>query len=272
MKILKNLAICLAVLALSAVTVKSNEPGKTAGKATIRTVKGTATYELNGVQKQLKPNTDLPAGVKITTGPDSEVYMSVNGISSAVRIGAESTMAIPTMDKIGKGPTAETETMLDLKNGNILGQVKKVGANSKYEITTPRGVAGIRGTDFRISVSLLPGGGYSVTFTSVSGTVFVTAQVGSGGGVQNVTLRGGEQFTSGANVLSTAVVTVETAIMSQYNAQISQLLAAVVTLPLGATVTSAPIRPVFNGGIPPTTSAPGLPPLPSSGGTPPGGG
>ncbi len=264
MKILKNLAVCLAVLALGAVTVKSNEPGTVPGKATIRTVHGTASYELNGATKTLKPNMELPAGTVITTGPDSEVYMSVNGITSAVKVSAETSMAIPKMDKIGKGSTAESETMLDLRSGTILGQVKKVTGNSTYEIKTPRGVAGIRGTDFKISVSLLPGGGYSVTFSSITGQVFVSANVGPGGGTPtSVTLHDGQEFTA-SNALGAAVITIATVIMTQYNAEIAALLNVVVQ-PNNVGSATTEVRPVFPGGTPPTTSPAGFPPVPSGG-------
>ena len=39
---------------------------------------------------------------------------------------------------------------MDLRNGRILGNVKKLAAASKYEVKTPQGVAGIRGTRYDI--------------------------------------------------------------------------------------------------------------------------
>jgi hypothetical protein len=39
-----------------------------------------------------------------------------------------------------------TDTQLDLREGRILGVVRRLTAGSRYEVKTPRGVAGIRGT------------------------------------------------------------------------------------------------------------------------------
>ena len=56
-----------------------------------------------------------------------------------------------TSEKAGEGEV--TETQLDLQAGQIMGNVKKLSAASKYEIKIPNGVAGIRGTTYLISAS-----------------------------------------------------------------------------------------------------------------------
>jgi hypothetical protein len=58
------------------------------------------------------------------------------------------------LDKLNLTDTgAETvvEVQLNLPEGNILGNVNKLSAASKYEIKLPNGVAGIRGTRYRCS-------------------------------------------------------------------------------------------------------------------------
>ena len=178
MKRFQTVAAYLVALALTgAFTLKSEQPGKTRGHATVRTVMGIATYNSGGGAMTLKPNMELEAGTTISTGPDSVVYLNVNGLSSSVRIQADTTMSIPQMERIGSAREGDTETTLDIKLGSILGQVKKVSGNSTYEIKTPHGVAGIRGTDFEVQVQQLPDGKYLVTFTSVQGTVIVSAVV-----------------------------------------------------------------------------------------------
>ena len=67
--------------------------------------------------------------------------------------------------------------MLNLVSGTILGNVKKISANSRYEITTPHGVAGIRGTDWMVSAIPTEDGKYMVTFSSVEGVVTVSAVI-----------------------------------------------------------------------------------------------
>lgn len=261
MKILKNLAVCLAAIALcGAVTVKSNEPGKAPAKATVRSVTGSATYTVNGMSNPLKVNMELPEGATITTGPNSDVKMSVNGVTSAVDVRAETTISLAEMTKMGR----DSQTQLDLKTGSILGQVRKVAANSKYEIKTPRGVAGIRGTDFMVSVSALPGGGFSVTFSSITGTVFVTATLGPNNNVQTVTLHDGQSFTAGENALSTAVVAIAQAEVNALKGLITALEIVVTTIP-NVTTATAQVKNPFGGGPPPSQSNPGEPPIGSNG-------
>src|SRR5690348_6222727 len=74
---------------------------------------------------------------------------------------------------------------MDLKAGSILGTVKKLTPNSKYEVKIPNGVAGIRGTIFWLSASGI--------LRVVDGSV-VMAYVGSGGNVITQVVNFGEQF------------------------------------------------------------------------------
>jgi len=196
MKRLQTIAGCLLAFVLAGViSLKSAEPGKIEGKAIVRTISGKATYTSGGGSLPLKVNMELPASSTITTGPDSFVLLNVNGLSSAVRIDANTTMGIEKMIRIGAEREGDTETMLNLNVGSILGQVKKVSANSSYEIKTPRGVAGIRGTDFQITVLQLPNGHYQVTYTSVQGLVYVAATVNNE--MQTRVLHDGESWTPG---------------------------------------------------------------------------
>ena len=63
---------------------------------------------------------------------------------------------------------------MDLKTGRILGIVKKMAHNSKYEIKTPNGVAGVRGTEFDVSatsVARVVSGSMVVVYVKSDGTV-----------------------------------------------------------------------------------------------------
>jgi len=179
MKRIQTIAAYFIVLVLAGVSsLKSAEPGRVVGKAIIRSVSGTATFtSANGEKGKLKVNMELEAGATISTGPDAFVYLNVNGLLSTVRVASDTTIAISEMSRVGSAADGDTDTSLDLRAGEILGQVKKVSANSRYEIKTPHGVAGIRGTDFNIKVLLLPNGEYLVTFTSVDGQLLVSAIV-----------------------------------------------------------------------------------------------
>jgi hypothetical protein len=164
------------------------------------------------------------------------VFLSINGLSSAVRVQESTTMAIPQMERIGSAREGDTQTTLDLKGGSILGQVKKVSANSSYEIKTPRGVAGIRGTDFEVSVESLPDGKYRVTFTSVKGQVIASAVVD--GAIQTKTLHDGESWTPGEGDVHATPQN----LLNQFAGLIDVLINVVNALPTGTTVT-VPIIP-----------------------------
>src|ERR1700733_14771262 len=134
MKKLQTIAAYLAVLALAGVSsLKSAEPGRIEGRATVRTVSGTATYAgPDGATHKLTANTILAPGSVITTGPNSFVYVSVNGLSSAVRIASDTQMAIDRMERTGSSREGSHDTGLNLRVGSIVGQVRKVSADSRY--------------------------------------------------------------------------------------------------------------------------------------------
>lgn len=69
---------------------------------------------------------------------------------NVVRIWGNSAMGIDKLTSMQTGADMVTETQLDLKQGRITGNVKKMSAASKYEVKLPNGVAGVRGTLFDI--------------------------------------------------------------------------------------------------------------------------
>jgi hypothetical protein len=257
MKRFQTFAAYLMVLALVVVSsLKAAEPGRIQGRAHVRTVHGDATFSFGGVTKKLEPGMMLDAGVTITTGPDSYVYLNVNGSMSAVRVSADTTLVLEKMDRIGPGREGDTETMLNVQAGSILGQVQKVGANSRYEITTPHGVAGIRGTDWSVIVTALANGQYEVTFEAVQGTLVASAVVN--GALQTKTLNGGEKWIVGGDVIPVEIQLLQWQ-LDQINIMINDIASgtAPVPSPLGTVI----IQP-FNGGPEPGQA-------PASGAVPP---
>ncbi len=144
------------------------------GKATVRSVVKDVTYATGGVFLPLKINMDLPAGSTIKAGPGASAYLQVNGFTSTIKVTEDSTVVLTRMDVHGAGLDADTETVLTVKSGTILGKVKKLSANSRYEVHTPNGVAAVRGTDFQVTVTSLPAGRVQVTYTCVTGQLLVS--------------------------------------------------------------------------------------------------
>jgi hypothetical protein len=103
--------------------------------------------------------------------------ISVNGTASAVRLTNSTVLEIPTMSYVGNARDGDTTTMLNLQSGSVIGNVKKITANSRYEIMSPHGVAGIRGTDFSVEAIPTSEGNFKVTFSSITGVITVSAVI-----------------------------------------------------------------------------------------------
>jgi len=142
-----SVAVAMAML-ISTAEAKVN-------KAVVRAVRGTAdistdkgsTWKPARVGSQLSPNSVIKTGV----GSIVDLFLGDNG--PVVRVTESTEMGIDRLDVEGTGVEKVIETQLDLKSGRILGNVKKLAEASKYEVKTPVGVAGIRGTEYDISAN-----------------------------------------------------------------------------------------------------------------------
>ena len=147
----KLAALSLALAALFFVNSAQavTNAGTQQGKAKVVKITGTATYtEAGGQGGDLKVGQTLLAGATINTGPAAtvELNLGVNGQSLTIKPG--STVAIDQLDFTGTGADTVVNTRLNLTKGGLNGNVKKLAANSKYEVKTANGVAGVRGTFF----------------------------------------------------------------------------------------------------------------------------
>jgi hypothetical protein len=89
-------------------------------------------------------------GIPNSMAPISSTSFTPTSEQNVVRIWANSAMGIDKLTAMQSGADTVTETQLDLKQGRITGNVKKMSAASKYEVKLPNGVAGVRGTLFDI--------------------------------------------------------------------------------------------------------------------------
>ena len=82
----------------------------------------------------------LSVGTTIMIGKgNSEAYMQVNGLTSTIKVAEDSLVELTRVDTYGKGIFADTETVLTVRRGLLLGSVRKLSANSRYEVRTPMG-------------------------------------------------------------------------------------------------------------------------------------
>ncbi|GEM_PF-1684863 len=122
--------------------------------AVVRAVRGTASYSKDAGKtwKPVKVAFYLQPGTTVRTGVASTVdlFLGVNG--PVVRITPDTELGLDKLYYEQNAVDTVIETELNLTNGRILGNVRKLAEASRYEVKTPVGVAGIRGTEYDISV------------------------------------------------------------------------------------------------------------------------
>lgn len=124
----------------------------------------------------------LGANSVIKTSGDTTVDLFLGDNGPVVRVTPDTSMGIDKLDLDNTGIEKVIETQLDLRSGRILGSVKKMAAASKYEVKTPVGVAGIRGTEYSIDargrVTIVTGA--AVVVYVINGNILPPANVGAG--------------------------------------------------------------------------------------------
>ena len=155
------------------------------GAAQVKKVVGTATYTDAKGGGPIKEGDILMQGATITTGAGSYVDLDMGVNGNALRVEADSTLTLNKLDYTRAGEVI-VNTELEVKKGSTVANVvNKLSKASKYEIKTPAGVAGIRGTVLRAGTTRI---------VCLIGTVsFVPV---AGGGVQLV-IKGGAGFSVG---------------------------------------------------------------------------
>lgn len=123
-----------------------------AAQAEVTKVKGNATYSTaGGAAMPLKVGDRLPAGTVIKTGPASYADLFFGNSAGYVRVLENSTMSVDKFTLTDTGADTAVDLQLNLPDGVAVGNVNKLSAASKYEVKIPTGIAGIRGTRWRIS-------------------------------------------------------------------------------------------------------------------------
>lgn len=125
----------------------------TPGAAVVKKVVGTATYADAKGGGPLKESDTLLQGTTITTGAGSYVDLDMGLNGNALRVEADSSLTLTKLDFIRAGEVI-VNTELDVKRGSTVANVvNKLSKASKYEVKTPAGVAGIRGTVLRATTT-----------------------------------------------------------------------------------------------------------------------
>jgi hypothetical protein len=195
MRALKSLLLCGLVLIIAGcVGDRGDKVYNAPGAALVRAVHGVVQYYADDLRtNDAKPNMELAEGVTVETGANSAIDIGVNGRTSVVRLMADSKMTLKTMIELGTG---DTETVLDLLDGQLLGTVKKISPNSRYEMHTPCGVAGTRGGNFEVQTASTPTLYPNVTFVCLAGELNCVINIPINGAFISATnvLRAGESW------------------------------------------------------------------------------
>jgi hypothetical protein len=169
--------VAIAAAALLSAHAKDN-------RAIVRSIHGSAQMSNNKGQtwQNAKVGSFLGANSAIKTAADSTADLFLGDNGPVVRVTPDTTLGIDKLSLENTGIEKVIETQLDLKSGRILGSVKKMAAASKYEVKTPVGVAGIRGTEYSIDargkVTIITGS--AVVVYVIDGNILPPANVGAG--------------------------------------------------------------------------------------------
>ena len=136
----------------------------------------------------------VPAPDRIGLAPDSLVrgYMSYRAVAeqNVISLRGDTVLAIDKLMISDTGIDAVSDTELDLRQGTIFGNVKKLSSASQYIIKMPNGIAGVRGTTFIMSATgdiTVISGSMVVVHTDPTTGQTTTTVVGPGDEVNPVT-------------------------------------------------------------------------------------
>ncbi len=148
MKLSSGILKALPLVAAALFVTVSAHAQTQAREATVMALAGDARYSAGGSDsfKPVAIGTKLHEGDVVKTGGGSHLDLDMGNNVGVVQVAPNSTLALQTMKVTPTQADVVTETDLNLKEGAIYFKVNKLAKASRYEITTPKGIAGIRGT------------------------------------------------------------------------------------------------------------------------------
>lgn len=88
----------------------------------------------------------LYAGDKVKTGAGSHADVDIGGNVGIIQVAPQSVFVIDKITSTDAGADRVTETQVSVNEGAIYAKINKLAKGSRYEIASPKGIAGIRGT------------------------------------------------------------------------------------------------------------------------------
>jgi hypothetical protein len=141
-----------------------------------------------GGSVKLRSNDSLVAGDVVRTAVAASVVLVFSN-GSTVTIGEQSEVSVDTFTQDpfaadvnlsqAKEEPSVSHTKLKLTFGELVGNVKHLNGKSTFDVETPVGAAGIRGTTFRLVYRPTGNGQAFFTLSTASGTVIFTGSTGT---------------------------------------------------------------------------------------------
>ncbi|MDR0901914.1 MAG: FecR family protein [Opitutaceae bacterium] len=180
-----RVACLFLAAAFSSVSLAAQSPdARPSGTILVVRATGEAYATLPGdtLRTPLRNGSPVLVGQVIVTGKNASVMLILSN-GATVTVAGDSVMAVEEftqqpfaeafrVSQLSKEPTSST-TRLNLVRGEITADVKKLNkeAGSSFNVKTPVGVAGIRGTAFRLAFLPSGGGRSSLNLVTLEGEV-----------------------------------------------------------------------------------------------------
>jgi len=135
----------LAVVSIAVLPVAAQNPVERVAR--VNALAGVASYSSKGgAFMPLAIGTRLHQGDTVKTGTGSHVDIDLGGNVGIVQVAPQSTFVIDRITTTDAGPERLTQTELRVDAGAMYAKINKLAKGSRYEVSSPKGVAGIRGT------------------------------------------------------------------------------------------------------------------------------
>lgn len=135
----------LALFSLTVVSTVAQTPVERIAR--VNAIAGVASYSTKGgAFVPLAVGTKLHQGDSVKTGGGSHVDIDLGGNVGIVQVAPQSTFVLDKITTTDAGPERLTQTELRVDGGAIYAKINKLAKGSRYEIASPKGIAGIRGT------------------------------------------------------------------------------------------------------------------------------
>ena len=120
----------------------------------VSAIGGSASHSrAGGAFVPLAAGAKLGKGDVIKTGAGSHVDLDMGSNVGLVQVAPNSTFSIDEVTVTHTGTDVLTETQVSLSAGAMYAKVNKLAKGSRYEITTPKGIAGIRGSALSLTAA-----------------------------------------------------------------------------------------------------------------------